>query len=112
MTSVMIAVVLVAPQPSVAIGSQLLALAVLSGALLLLLDRRACHAREPGVARYVERFSPNTITAVLVGVAGATVLVGAGGGLYWLVPAAIASLIGGVSQRLALPHSCAQLVSR
>jgi hypothetical protein len=69
MTSVMIAVVLVAPQPSTAIGSQLLALAVLSGAFLFVLDRRAGHARAPDVARYVERFSPNTITAVLVGVA-------------------------------------------
>jgi len=39
---------------------------------------------------------PNTITAVLVGVAGITFLVKAGGGLYWLIPAAVASLFGGV----------------
>jgi hypothetical protein len=96
MTSVMTAVVLVAPQPPTAVGWQLLALAVLSGAGLLVQDRRAGHARESGVARYVERFSPNTITAILVGVAGVTVIVGAGGGLYWLIPAAAASLIGGV----------------
>ena len=108
MTSVMIAVVLVAPQPSTAIGLELLALAVLFGAFLFVLGRRAGHAREPGVARYVERFSPHTITALLVGVAGPTVLVGAGGGLYWLIPAAATSLIGGVIN--ALPHSCAQLV--
>jgi hypothetical protein len=48
------------------------------------------------VARYVERFSPNSITAVLVGAAGLTFLVKAGGGLYWLIPAAVASLVGGV----------------
>ena len=48
------------------------------------------------MARYVERFSPNTITAVLVGVAGVTFLLKAGGGLYWLIPAAAASLLGGV----------------
>ena len=48
------------------------------------------------VARFIERFSPNTITAVLVGVAGITFLVKAGGGLYWLLPAAVASLVGGV----------------
>ena len=41
-------------------------------------------------------FSPNTITAVLVGVAGLTFLVKAGSGLYWLIPAAVASLAGGV----------------
>jgi hypothetical protein len=96
MTSVLIAVVLVAPQPSTAVGAELVALAVLCGAALLTLDRRAGHAREPGIARYVERFSPNTITAILVGVAGVTLLVRAGGGLYWLIPSVVASLVGGV----------------
>jgi hypothetical protein len=55
------------PQPSTAVGWQLLALAVLSATTLFELDRRAGHAREPGIERYVERFSPNTITALLVG---------------------------------------------
>jgi len=36
------------------------------------------------------------VTAVLVGVAGVTFLLKAGGGLYWLIPAAMASLLGGV----------------
>jgi hypothetical protein len=48
------------------------------------------------VARYIEKFSPNTITAVLVGIAGLTFLLKAGGGLYWLIPAAMTSLVGGV----------------
>ncbi len=48
------------------------------------------------MARDIERFSPNTLTTVLVGVAGLTLLVKAGGGLYWLIPAAVASLAGGV----------------
>jgi hypothetical protein len=48
------------------------------------------------VARIIERFSPNTVTAVLVGVAGLTLLLRAGGGLYWLIPAAVTSLLGGV----------------
>jgi hypothetical protein len=34
--------------------------------------------------------------AVLVAVAGLTFLLKAGGGLYWLIPAAVASLLGGV----------------
>ena len=96
MTSVLIAVLLVAPQPAAAIGAELLAVAVVSGAALLILDRRAGHASDQDVARYIERFSPNTVTAVLVGVAGLTLLVKAGGGLYWLIPAAVASLVGGV----------------
>jgi hypothetical protein len=37
------------------------------------------------------------ITAVLVGIAGVTFLVQVGGGLYWLIPAAVASLVGGVA---------------
>lgn len=96
MTSVLIAVFLVAPQPAVALGAELLAVAVVSGTGLLILDRRAGHRSDQAVARYIERFSPNTITAVLVGVAGLTFLVKAGGGLYWLIPAAMASLVGGV----------------
>ena len=96
MTSVLIAVLLVAPQPAVALGWELLGVAVLSGTVLLILGRRAGHATERGVARYVERFSPNTVTAVLVGVAGLTLLLRAGGGLYWLIPTAITSLLGGV----------------
>ena len=96
MTSVLIAVVLVAPQPRAALGAELLAVAAVSGGTLLALDRRAGHASDRAVARYIERFSPNTITAVLVGVAGLTLLLQAGGGLYWLIPAAVASLVGGV----------------
>jgi hypothetical protein len=96
MISVLAAVLLVAPQPPAALGSELLAVAVVSGMALFILDRRAGHGSNQGVARYIERFSPNTITAVLVGVAGLTFLLKAGGGLYWLIPAAAASLLGGV----------------
>jgi hypothetical protein len=96
MTSVLIALLLVVPQPPVALGWELLAVAVVSGTALLALDRRAGHGADQGVASYVEKFSPNSITAVLVGVAGLTFLLRAGGGLYWLIPAAVASLLGGV----------------
>ncbi|HSZ30182.1 MAG TPA: hypothetical protein VK784_10560, partial [Pseudonocardiaceae bacterium] len=96
MTSVVIAVLLVAPQLPAALGWELLAVSAVSGAALLILDRRAGHGADHGVARYVEKFSPNSITAVLVGVAGLTFLLKAGGGLYWLIPAAMASLLGGV----------------
>jgi hypothetical protein len=96
MTSVVIAVLLVAPQLPAALGWELLAVSVVAGATLLILDRRAGHGADQGAARYVEKFSPNSITAVLVGVAGLTFLLKAGGGLYWLIPAAMASLLGGV----------------
>jgi hypothetical protein len=96
MTSVLMAVVIVAPQSSTAVGAELLALAVACGGALLVLGLRAGHVDEPGVIRYIERFSPNMVTAILVGVAGVTLLVRAGGGLYWLIPAAVSSLVGGV----------------
>ena len=96
MTSVIVAVVLVAPQPSAALGWELLAVAAASATILLVLDRRAGHGSHQAVARFIEKFSPNTITAVLVAVAGLTFLLKAGGGLYWLIPAALASLLGGV----------------
>jgi hypothetical protein len=89
MTSVLVAVLLVAPQPSAALGWELLAVTVAPGAVLLILDRRAGHGSDQRVARYIERFSPNMITVVLVGVAGCTFLLKAGGGLYWLIPAAM-----------------------
>jgi hypothetical protein len=92
MTSVLIAILLVAPQPPAALGWELLAVAAVSGVALFILDRRAGHGSDRRVARYIESFSPNAITAVLVGVAGLTFLLKAGGGLYWLIPAAALSV--------------------
>jgi len=96
MTAAIAAILLVAPQPGPALGAELLGAAALSGAALLFLDRRAGHDPGGGVASYVERASPNTVTAVLVAIAGLSFLLKAGGGLYWMIPAVLASLVGGV----------------
>jgi hypothetical protein len=96
MSSALAAIVLVAPQPGDALGGELVALAVVSGAALYILDRRGGRDQTSRVARYIERASPNAITQVLFGIAGITFLVTAGGGLYWLIPAAVFSLVGGV----------------
>jgi hypothetical protein len=96
MTSAIASIVLVAPQPGPALGAELVALAAISGTALLILDRRAGHDPGSGVARYVERASPNSVTAVLVGIARLSFLAKAGGGLYWMIPAVLASLVGGV----------------
>jgi hypothetical protein len=96
LSAAIIAVVLVAPQPADALGGELLAIAAASGTTLFVFDRRAGHEATSGIAMYIERASPNTITSVLIAVAGITFLLTAGGGLYWLIPAALASLIGGV----------------
>jgi hypothetical protein len=96
MTSAITAVLLVTPQPGPALGVELLAAAAVSGGALFVFDRHARQERESGVARYIERASPNLVTAVLVAIAGLTFLLKAGGGLYWLIPAVVAGLVGGV----------------
>jgi hypothetical protein len=91
------AVLLVAPQPRAALGAELLALSALCGAAVIVLDRRAGPAEAGNdVARYFERASPDMVTALLVGAAGLTLLLPAGGGLYWMLPAVVTSLVGGV----------------
>ena len=99
MIPVLLGLLVVAPQHRIALGAELIALAALSGLVLQYLDRRAGSAGENAnkAERYIERFSPNLITAALVGVAGVTLTVRAGGGLYWLLPAAVTSLLGGVT---------------
>jgi hypothetical protein len=96
MTAAIASIVLVAPQPAPALGAELVALSAVSGTGLYILDRRAGHNSDNRVARYIERASPNTVTAVLVGIAGLSFLLKAGGGLYWMIPAVLASLAGGV----------------
>ena len=96
MISAITAVLLVAPQSELALGAELLAVSAVSGAALLILDRRAGHDPGSSVARYIERASPNLVTAVLVGIAALSFLLKAGGGLYWMIPAVLASLVGGV----------------
>jgi hypothetical protein len=99
MVPVLLGLLVVTPQPRIALGGELIALAALSGLILQHLDRRAGSAGENAnrAERYIERFSPNLITAALVGVAGVTLTVRAGGGLYWVLPAAVTSLLGGVT---------------
>ena len=96
MTTALAAVFLVAPQPGGALGGELIALSALSGAALFVLDRRGGHDAASRVARYIEVASPNAITSVLFGVAGLMFLLSGGGGLYWLIPAVVCSLVGGV----------------
>lgn len=113
MISVLAGLLLVAPQPRAALGSELLVLALACGVILLILDRRATRGADgqgpdskgpdSRLAGYLDRYSPNLVTALLLGVAGSTDLVHAGGGLYWLIPASMASLIGGVVSAWLFP---------
>lgn len=49
------------------------------------------------LAGYLQQYSPNLVTTLLVAVAAVTLMLKAGGGLYWLIPAMTASLVGGVT---------------
>ena len=60
MISVLIAILLVAPQPSAALGWELLPVAAVSDVVLVIMGRWAGHATDRGVARYIERFAPLT----------------------------------------------------
>ena len=110
MISVLTGLLLVAPQPRLALGSELLALAAVSGVILVVLDRRAGRYGGAGpdpadkgrvsgdrLAGYLQQYSPNLVTTLLVAVAAVTLMLKAGGGLYWLIPAMTASLVGGVT---------------
>ncbi len=95
--SVVVALVVVAPQPDTAIGLELVGWALVSAALSFILDRRAGHGSTDRAARFVERFSPNGLTSLCLAISGATFLAKHGGGLYWLLPAVAGSLLGGVT---------------
>jgi len=95
-TSIVVGLVLVAPQPDTALGLELLGWAILSAALMVILDRQAGHQSTQRAARYVQRFAPNTVTSGLLAIAGATFLAKHGGGLYWLLPAVALSLVSGL----------------
>jgi hypothetical protein len=96
MTAVLIALLLAPPQPRVALGVELMLLAVSSGLLMVILDRRAGHENAKSVIGHWRRISPNALTPLLIGVGGVTLPVHAGGGFYWLLAAAVAGLLGGV----------------
>ncbi len=96
LTSVVVALALLAPQPDAALGWELVGWAFVSGTAMLILDRRAGHEPTQRAERFVQHYAPNSITSVLLAVAGATFLAKHGGGLYWLLPTVAGSLLGGV----------------
>jgi hypothetical protein len=103
-TATVVAIALVAPQPDVALGLELLGWAVVSAIVMFVLDRRAGHGPEERAARFVGRFSPNGATSILLAIAAGTSLAKADGGLYWLLPTVAASLFGASLARGSSPY--------
>lgn len=87
-------------QPSWVLGIELIALGVVHGAAQVMAGRgkrTAGHEVQSQLARVLDRVVPNDFTTLLVVGAGATVVAGHVEGLYWLVPAVLLALIGGVA---------------
>jgi hypothetical protein len=89
-------------QAYLALGLELLALDAVAGGFLLLLDRRAGDdagerpTAPAAVARTLNTYSPNTITAVLLAVAAGLLIAELHAGLFVLVLPIVAALAGGV----------------
>ena len=93
------AILVVTPrQADWALGAELIVLGVVAGAALIFMGRGHVDvgaSPESRLARTLDRTSPTLATSLLTEIAGVTLIVG-GGGLYWLVPALILALAGGM----------------
>lgn len=90
--------VLVPDQPARLLGLELLLVAAVLGAALVLLDRRAQSQRSQTdhLSRTLKLVSPNLTTTTGLVLTGASLAAEWGGGLYWLVPTVIVAVLGGV----------------
>jgi hypothetical protein len=97
-TPLVTALLLIVPgQPRAALGAELIALGVAVGSYQLQLDLRAGQSEhETRASRLLVRLAPPVINCGCMVVAGATLLAQAGGGLYWLVPGALAAIVAGL----------------
>ncbi len=80
------------------LGAELLALAVIIGAGLSVLDRRAKASRsDQAIAQVLEAVTPNMVTSLLLLAAGIILVLGIGAGLYVLVAPVLTALVGGAA---------------
>ena len=93
------AILVVTPrQPDWVLGAELIVLGIVARAAWVLAGLG--HASEDAglesrLARTLDLTTPTLSTSLLTEIAGVTLIVG-GGGLYWLVPALILALVGGM----------------
>jgi hypothetical protein len=99
MSVLLVAVLLVVPgQAAWELGAELLVLALGLGGVLWWLNRRAAaHPTELPISRILGTVSPDTMTTILLFVAGALLLAGVDDGVYVVIPAVIAAITGGVA---------------
>lgn len=93
-----VALLLIVPgQPRDALGGELLGTGLVVGSFMLWTDARVpMNDQETKATRLLARILPSVLTCGCLAVAGATLLACAGGGLYWIVPAVLASVVFGL----------------
>jgi len=103
-TVLFVGILLSIPAQSIRIfGVELVALAVITGAGFLILDRRARGGASMGdgrahaLASILDAVSPNAVTAALILIAGVLLLAGIHAGLDVLVAPVIVAIAGGVA---------------
>jgi len=98
-TPLVAALLLIVPgQGRIAVGSELLATGLFIGAVHTYLDRSAPRSGEHSLwRRTVGSLAPAITSCGCLIIGGATLLAGAGGGLYWLVPGVISAIVIGLA---------------
>jgi hypothetical protein len=80
------------------LGAELVVLAVLTGAGLYILDRRARGAKSnQAIAPILDAVSPNTLTSALLLATGIILVFGEHAGLYVLVAPVLVAFVGGIA---------------
>lgn len=102
--SLMIGILILIPaQPPVALGVELLATALGIGAILIYYNRPSQRSDQETRASWLfVRLLPSVAILVLTVVAGASVMSGAGGGLYWLPGAVVLAFVVGLANAWVL----------
>ena len=94
----MTALLLVVPaQARAALGGELIATGAFAWATAMVIDHRAGRSEyEPAWSRPLTRIVPMAVSSLCVIFAGVSEVAGAGGGLYWLVPATAIAILAGL----------------
>jgi len=97
LTGLLVAALLVVPdQRKWSLGAEYLVLALVVVGVAFVLDRRAGNRRGSPFGRRLDAVNPTVVTCSLLFIAAVILLLGREDGVYLLVPALIAVLVGGV----------------
>jgi hypothetical protein len=96
LTGLLVSALLAVPQDTWALGVEYLVLALVVAAVARVLDRRAGGRVGSAIGRVLDSTNPTIVTCLLLAVAGVILIFGETDGAYFLVPALIAVLVGGV----------------